>query len=171
MVTSKFSEAEDALKQGEKVLFNPKIEDIKGVKGRFTPVFWSPVHFPDQPGTMGLLLNEKHPAFNAFPTQSHTDWQWWDLCMQSKSVIIDGLQVSPIVQTNDNFVTNHHLASVFEAKVGEGQLIFSAMDISTDLDKRPVARQLRNSLLEYMEGAKFNPNKSISIHEMSNLLN
>ncbi|NJN33477.1 MAG: glycoside hydrolase family 2 [Saprospiraceae bacterium] len=150
VVTSKFSEAEEALKQGKKVLFNPKTDSIEGIKGRFTPVFWSPVHFPDQPGTMGLLLNEKHPAFASFPTQSHTEWQWWDLCIQSKSVIIDSLQVRPIVQTIDNFVTNHHLAAVFEAKVGEGQLIFSAMDISTNLDRRPAARQLRNSLLQYM---------------------
>jgi Glycosyl hydrolases family 2, sugar binding domain len=171
VITSQFSEAEEALKQGKKVLFNPKLENIKGIKGRFTPVFWSPVHFPDQPGTMGLLMNEKHPAFGAFPTQSHSEWQWWDLCIQSKSVVFDSLQVSPIVQTIDNFVTNHHLASVFEAKVGNGQLVFSGMDISTDLDKRPVARQLRNSLLEYMEGANFKPNKLISTQEIYSLLN
>lgn len=170
VVTSKFSEAEEALKQGKKVLFTPKIEEIKGVKGRFTPVFWSPVHFPDQPGTMGLLLNEKHPAFTAFPTQSHSEWQWWDLCINSKSVIIDSLPVIPIVQTIDNFVTNHHLAAVFEAKVGTGQLVFSAIDITTNLDKRPVARQLRNSLLEYMEGVNFKPNKTISTQEIFSLL-
>jgi Glycosyl hydrolases family 2, sugar binding domain len=170
VVTSSFAEAETALNQGKKVLFNPKTDSIKGVKGRFTPVFWSPVHFPDQPGTMGLLLNEKHPAFGSFPTQSHSEWHWWDLCIQSKSVIIDSLQVSPIVQTIDNFVTNHHLASVFEAKVGNGQLIFSAMDITTNLDKRPVARQLRNSLLAYMEGVDFKPSKAISVDELNRLI-
>jgi hypothetical protein len=170
VVTSSFAEAETALNQGKKVLLNPKTDSIKGIKGRFTPVFWSPVHFPDQPGTMGLLLNEKHPALAAFPTQSHSEWHWWDLCIQSKSVIIDSLQVSPIVQTIDNFVTNHHLSPVFETKVGNGQLIFSAMDITTNLDKRPVARQLRNSLLQYMEGEGFKPSKDISANELNGLI-
>lgn len=171
LITTSYKEATDALQQGKKVLFNPKIADIKGINGRFTPVFWSPVHFPDQPGTMGLLIDEKHPAFQNFPTQSHTDWQWWDLCTNSKSVIVDDIQVSQLVQTIDNFVTNHHLSSVFEAKVDNGQLIFSGMDITTNLENRPAARQLRNSLLNYMSGEKFNPKSVISNKELRVLLN
>ncbi|MEI6950638.1 hypothetical protein V9K67_25870 [Paraflavisolibacter sp. H34] len=30
------------------------------MQGRFAPVFWSPVHFPNQPGTMGLLFHRMH---------------------------------------------------------------------------------------------------------------
>ncbi|WNH08204.1 hypothetical protein [Thalassobellus suaedae] len=42
------------------VMFNlsPNPKTLKGIEGRFVPVFWSPVHFPDQPASMGLLLNE-----------------------------------------------------------------------------------------------------------------
>ncbi|MGB4960379.1 MAG: sugar-binding domain-containing protein [Saprospiraceae bacterium] len=170
VITSKFSEAEEALKMGKKVLFNPMKEEIKGVNGRFTPVFWSPVHFPDQPGTMGLLMDDQHPAFHSFPTSKHSDWQWWDLCIRSKSVVIDHLNVTPLVQTIDNFVTNHHLAAVFEAKVGNGQLVFSAMDITTDLDNRPVARQLRNSLVKYMESGDFKSNKLMSLEDLKGLM-
>jgi hypothetical protein len=43
---------------------------------------------------------------------------------------------------------------------------FPGQGISTDLEKRPVARQLRNSLLSYMEGSKFMPTSSISLETL-----
>jgi hypothetical protein len=169
VVTSSFKIAEAALKQGKKVFLNPNYKSLRGIEGRFVPVFWSPVHFPNQPATMGLMLDDKNPAFNNFPTDTHTDWQWWDLCINSKSVVIDSLEVTPIVRVIDNFVTNHHLASVFEANVGKGKLIFSSIDLSTKLQERPVARQLRHSLLNYMESEKFNPLKTIKMKELENI--
>jgi hypothetical protein len=163
VITTSIEEAEIALNNGKKVLLSYDYKSLKGVKGRFVPVFWSPVHFPNQPATMGLFMDEKHPAFNNFPTSSHTDWQWWDLCINSKSIITDSLEVTPIVRVIDNFVTNHHLATVFEAKVGNGKLVFSSMDLTSKMDERPVAKQLLHSLLKYMEGSSFNPSKTITI--------
>lgn len=162
LVTTSFDEALTALEKGEKVLLNPDTLQLKGIKGRFVPVFWSPVHFPDQPGTMGLLVDTEHKALADFPTKTHTQWQWWDLCIQSKSVIIDSLPVKPIVRVVDNFVTNHQLATVFEAKVGKGKLLFSSMDVQTDLNDRPAARQLRKSLLDYMASEAFEPETELS---------
>lgn len=169
LITSSFKEAATALNQGKKVLLNPDYKTLQGIEGRFVPVFWSPVHFPNQPATMGVLLDEEHPAFNNFPTSSHSDWQWWDLCINSKSVIIDSLEVTPIVRLIDNFVTNHHLANVFEAKVGKGTLVFSSIDLTSDLDKRPVARQMRHSLLNYMASDSFNPLKTITIEKLKKI--
>ncbi|MGB6151539.1 MAG: sugar-binding domain-containing protein [Pricia sp.] len=168
-ITSSFDEALSALEKGEKVLLNPDTLQLKGIKGRFVPVFWSPVHFPDQPGTMGLLIDNKHKALADFPTKTYTEWQWWDLCIQSKSVIIDSLPVKPIVRVVDNFVTNHQLATVFEAKVGEGKLLFSSMDLQTDLDKRPAARQLRKSLVDYMASEVFEPDAELSAENVLTL--
>ncbi len=169
VVTSSFVVAEQALNQGKKVLFNPDFKTLKGIEGRFVPVFWSPVHFPNQPATMGLMVDVEHPALNDFPTDTHTDWQWWDLCINSKSVITDSLDVTPIVRVIDNFVTNHHLANVFEAKVGSGLLVFSSIDLTSNLIDRPVARQLRNSLLEYMESDAFKPSKTITIEDLEKM--
>ncbi|TRX54770.1 glycoside hydrolase family 2 [Fulvivirga sp. M361] len=166
VVTGSFETALTALQSGKNVLLSPDTEQIKGIQGRFVPVFWSPVHFPDQPGTMGLLMDETHKAFNDFPTRSHTEWQWWDLCIKSRSVIIDSLNVQPIVRVVDNFVTNHQLANVFEARVGKGKLLFSAIDLRSDLDKRPVARQLRHSLLNYMASESFEPEKDLTPDEL-----
>lgn len=169
LVVKTIEAARNALKQGKKVLLNPDYKTLNGVEGRFVPVFWSPVHFPNQPATMGLLLDENHAAFNNFPTDSHTDWQWWDLCINSKSVITDSLEVTPLVRVIDNFVTNRHLANVFEVKVGEGSLVFSSIDITNDLENRPVARQLRYSLLNYMESDSFKPSKIIEFKDLNKL--
>lgn len=158
--TRDYQEALRALEEGKKVLLNPAKETIKGVEGKFVQVFWSPVHFPNQPGTMGLLMDPKHPVFEHFPTDSHTNWQWWDLCKKSTTLELDsiGLPPSSIVLRNiDNFFKNRNMASIIEAKVGKGQLLLCTMDIHADLSSRPVARQLKYSLLKYMRGDQFNP--------------
>ncbi len=168
LVTASVKEAEKALAQGKKVLLSPDPKTLKGIAGRFVPVFWSPVHFPNQPASMGLMVDDNHPAFNSFPTDTHTDWQWWDLCIKSKSLITDSLNVTPIVRVIDNFVTNHHLTNLFEVKVGNGQLVFSSIDIMTELDERPVARQLRHSVLKYMQSEDFKPSNEIKIEDLEN---
>ncbi|SDG70489.1 sugar-binding domain-containing protein [Winogradskyella thalassocola] len=169
VITTSFVKAAEALKEGKNVLLNPDFNNLEGIEGRFVPVFWSPVHFPNQPATMGVLLDEEHAAFKSFPTSMHTDWQWWDLCINSKSVITDSLDVTPLVRVIDNFVTNHHLSNVFEAKVGDGKLIFSSIDLTTKLNERPVARQLRHSLLNYMESEAFNPSKTIKFDALKRI--
>ncbi len=170
-ITESLIQAKEELNKGRTVLFNPNYESLEGIEGRFVPVFWSPVHFPNQPNTMGLLMDENHAAFIDFPTSKHTEWHWWDLCIHSKSIIIDGLDVTPIVRVIDNFVTNRHLAKVFEAKVGEGKLIFSSIDLTNKLNERPVARQLRSSLLKYMESDAFKPSGFVDINDLDFLDN
>ena len=166
VVTNSFLEAESALSAGKKVFLNPNYKNLDGIEGRFVPVFWSPVHFPNQPATMGLLIDKNHKALSNFPTDTHTDWHWWDLTIKSKSIITDSLNVKPIVNVIDNFVTNHKLANVFEAKVGKGQLVFSSIDLSSDLDKRPTARQLFYSILNYMKTNDFKPDNSLEFKEL-----
>ena len=169
VVTSSYTVAEQVLKKGGKVLLNPDFKTLDGIEGRFVPVFWSPVHFPNQPATMGVLVDDKHPAFKSFPTDTHSDWQWWDLCINSKTIVTDLLNVTPIVRLIDNFVTNHHLANVFEAKVGNGSLVFSSIDLISNLDKRPVARQLRHSLLQYMDSEAFLPSESLTVDDLKGI--
>lgn len=165
LVTKSLKTATKALREGKTVLLNPDYNNISGITGRFVPVFWSPVHFPNQPGTMGLLMDENHAAFNDFPTSGYTEWQWWDLCIKSVSVNIDSLNVSPIVRVIDNFISNRRLANVFETKVGDGKLVFSSIDLMNKLDDRPAARQLRASLIQYMESADFNPSTSTAMSD------
>ena len=170
MVTRSVKEALQYLKEGKSVLLNPDTASIKGVEGRFAPVFWSPVHFPNQPGTMGILCNPLLPALKYFPTDLHSNWQWWDLITSSKTMIIDSLpNINPIVRVIDNFYKNRKMANVIEVKIGKGKLILVSMDITNNLEDRPAARQLRYSLLRYMTGPLFEPSAFIDDKQLLTL--
>lgn len=169
LVTADIDEAMKALRKGKKVLLSPKTPSVKGLEGKFLPVFWSPVHFPKQAGTMGLLCNPKHPALAEFPTDMHSDWQWWNLVKRSRVMILDSIApVSPIVESVDNFVNNRRLAQVFEAKVGKGSLIFSSIDLLTDA-QLPELRQMQYSLLRYMLSSEFHPKTMLSESDLRSL--
>jgi hypothetical protein len=168
LVTRSFAEAEKALNEGKKVLLNPELNDLNGLEGKFVQVFWSPVHFPNQPGTMGLLIDPKNPSFNSFPTEFHSNWQWWDLCKKSKSLEFGNLPVTPLIRVVDNFFKNRNLTNLFEVKVGEGKLLFSSIDLTSRLVERPEATQLRLSILKYMNSDTFNPENQIDFSLLKN---
>lgn len=172
VITKSIDDAVAALNEGKTVLLNPDTAVIKGAVGRFATVFWSPVHFPDQPGSMGLLCDANSAAFNNFPTDVYTNWQWWDLVTRSKTVVVNNIykNITPLVSVVDNFYKNRRLADVFEAKVGKGKLLFCSMDISSDLEKRPAARQLRYSLLQYASSKKFAPAKILDEKDLRGLV-
>ena len=156
--TQNYTEALALLAKGEKVLFNPDWHTMKGIEGKFVPVFWSPVHFPKQAGTMGILCDPKHPALREFPTDIHSDWQWWDLNVNSTTLVVDELQGgASIVDMIDNFVRNRRTTSLYEGKVGEGKLVIATFDLNNAIDKRPVARQMLKSILTYMNSTDFEP--------------
>jgi hypothetical protein len=169
--TTSVKEALLYLNEGKNVLLNPDTAEIKGVEGRFAPVFWSPVHFPDQPGTMGILCDPKHAALQQFPTDFYSNWQWWDLITSSKTMIVDSLPgLTPIVRVIDNFFKNRKMANIVEVRLGQGKLILASIDLSHNLDKRPAARQLRYSLEHYMAGPSFHPAVEINAGQLSYLL-
>ncbi len=170
-ITSSIKEAKQLLEQGKTVLLNPDTSQLQGVDGRYTTVFWSPVHFPNQPGTMGLLIDTTHPAFEFFPTDYHTNWQWWDLIRRSKTMVLDSMyaQCTPITTMVDNFYKNRRLTNLFETSYGRGKLLVVSMDISNELDKRPEARQLRYSLIRYMSSNRFNPATRLMKEDFSHL--
>lgn len=159
VITDRVAVARKALQEGKKVLFNPPYESLKGLEGKFVPVFWSPVHFPKQAGTMGLLLDAAHPAFTHFPTDCHTDWQWWRLTTQSKALCIDSMyaEVTPLVECVDNFANNRRLVTLFETTCLNGKLIMCSMDLLREQAQNPEKKQLLYSLVEYMKSASFNP--------------
>ncbi|SDG36483.1 sugar-binding domain-containing protein [Mucilaginibacter gossypii] len=170
--TTSIDSALSYLQAGRKVLLNPDTANVKGIDGRFAPVFWSPVHFPDQPGSMGLLIDKKSNALADFPTDFYTDWQWWDLVTRSRSLILDklGAPATPIVRVIDNFFRNRNLATLVEFKVGSGSLILCTMDLHSQLTERAAARQLRYSLLHYAAGNTFQPVQEISAGDLRRLL-
>lgn len=171
IITSDMDEAESALKKGRKVLFNPGFETLVGLEGKFLPVFWSPVHFPKQAGTMGILCDPDHKLLTHFPTRMHTDWQWWHLLTESRTLVIDSIhkEVEPIIECVDNFANNRRMATLFEANCEKGKLIFCSMDLLHNEDI-PEKKQLLYSVLEYMKSTDFDPQKEISFEKVKSFI-
>ncbi len=160
--TQSLDEALQALEVGKTVLFSPKPDDIKGLESKFLPVFWSPVHFPKQAGTMGIMNDPNHPALTGFPNSGHSDWQWWRAVKNAKVINMDSiLEVAPIVRSIDNFVHNRKLAYIFEANCGNGKLLFSSIDVLSPENSSMELTALKASLLDYMNSKSFEPKSSV----------
>jgi hypothetical protein len=161
------------LDAGKNVLLMPFMEEIDSdIPAGFTTIFWNTAWTRRQPPhTLGLLCKPKHPAFSKFPTEFHSNWQWWDLVTKSKFMVIDEFdsKLRPIVQVIDDWNTNRKLGLIFEAKVGPGKLLVCSIDLRSNLDKRPVARQMLHSLIEYVESDRFDPCHSAEIELIRNL--
>ena len=77
----------------------------------------------------------------------------------------------PDVQVIDDWVTNHKLALLFETKVGKGKLVVCSVDLVNNLEKRPAAAQLKQSILEYMASKNFQPEDEINPELIKDLIN
>jgi hypothetical protein len=155
------------LASGGKVLLLPKLDQLPlSVPGGFQCEFWSPMFAesakkrggPQPPGTLGILCDPATPALAAFPTEFHSNWQWWHLVKNSRPIAFDGTPASfrPTVQVIDNFVRNQKLGLIAETKVGKGGMLICAIDLQAQQDQ-PEARQLMHSLLRYIDSPAFAP--------------
>ncbi len=146
-------------------------QPANALEGQFSSCFWSPVHFKGQAGTTGLLIDSGHPIFAHFPTESYSQWQWWDIVKHSRSMVINDLPQNfrPIVQTIDRFTRNDKLAVMLEAAVGKGRILITAIDFDTDIENRPASRQLEYSVRTYLNSASLNPAPSLSVEDLDTL--
>ncbi len=162
------------LQQGGTVLLSlpPKQESKYLLKLRFLPVFWSFAMFKKQPGVLGILCDPRHPALASFPTEMHSDWQWWELTQSTNAFILDETPhgFRPLIQVIDDFHRNHKLGLVFEAQVGKGKLLATSLALGENLEDRPVGRQLLSSLLDYVSSESFQPRASLSAEVLQRLL-
>ena len=137
----------------------------------FSSIFWNTAWTNGQaPHTLGILCDPKHPALDQFPTDLHSNWQWWYAVSHAGAINLDGLpaDLKPIVQVIDDWVTNRKLALVFEARVGKGRLLVTSIDLNEAvLD--PVRRQLRASLLAYAASPHFAPTVTVTAEQILSL--
>ena len=157
------------LDKGENVLLLLAPGSILPEKGGdirvgFSSIFWNTAWTNKQPPhTLGILCDPAHPALAAFPTEGYSDYQWWDLVSNCNAMVLDDFPADyrPVVQLVDDWFTNRKLGILLEGKVGNGKLMVCSADLQKDLDKRPAARQLRQSILQYMASGRFNPSTSL----------
>ncbi len=171
------SRAIEALENGGKVILTPVKGSLKAEKGGdiavgFSSIFWNTAWTKGQaPHTLGILCNPRHPALTDFPTEYHSNWQWWDAMSHSNAIILSDFpaDIKPIVRIIDDWFTNRPLAMIFEANTGNGNIIVCGVDLLTDADKRPEARQLLYSLKRYMAGTDFHPAVKLSTDKLQAL--
>lgn len=177
------SEAIRHLKANKNVLYNITDRELNSnsVKGLFTPDYWNYAMFKNisehlnrevSPGTLSLLTNPQHPMLRDFPTEFHSNWQWWSILKNAHPIILDNIdeQIQPIIQIIDNIERNHKLGLVFEVKVGEGKLLVNSCDL-TQIQNTPEGKQFSYSIYKYMLSSNFDPKVSIIEEELRDLLN
>ena len=163
-------DVERTLAAGKSVLLLPDTNRINStVPPGFSSIFWNTAWTSRQPPhTLGILCSPKHLALKHFPTESHSNWQWWDLITHSRAMVLDSLSPSlrPVVQVVDDWVTNRKLALIVEAKVGKGRILICSIDLNRELEQRPAARQILYSLKQYVSSRDFDPKQIVEIQSL-----
>ncbi len=174
LVTNDWAAAKAKLASGGKVLFSPPpgaLDDTSPPLDN-VPVFWNRLMNPKLSAMLGLWVDAKSPALAEFPTEGWCDFQWTQLMVNrlegnNGRMVTEGVRpvniekapkaLRPIVSAIDDWARNYKLGLIFEARVGSGRLMVSGVDVTGDLSQKTVARQLKKSLVDYMNGTKFEP--------------
>lgn len=175
LVASAFDEkVERHLEQGGTVFLCPLPADLKGNFPQvFSSIYWSS---PWAGGTicqtLGILTDPKHPIFEDFPTDSHSNWQWRELLIAARPISLNDWpeEMQPIVQLIDDWNRNWKIGLIVEARVGNGKVLMSPIDVHSDLENRPVARQLRKSLFQYLNSPRFAPTNVVTASQIRSSL-
>ena len=180
MVTNELNDiAIGQLQKGKSVLLMPDSTDLC-VGGLFTTDYWNYRMFktisennkkPVSPGTLGILTDPNHPIFNGFPTEMHTNWQWFPIVKASHPMILDNTSPDyrPIIQVIDNVERNHKLGLVFEFQVDKGKLLVCMADLEA-ATSYPEGRAFYRSILEYMTSGDFTPKTHITLEDFKKLM-
>lgn len=151
------------LKEGGKVLLTAagKVTYGSDVVQHYLPVFWNTSWFKMRPPhTTGACIDADHPLFAyGFPTDTWSNLNWWELLNRAQVMNLTDFPAeyqSPI-QPIDTWHVSRKLGMLIEANINGGKLLMTTMDITHDLDNRIVARQMRSTILNYMQSSDFAP--------------
>ena len=164
----------EVLAKGGDVLITAagKVRFGNDVVHRYLPVFWNTSWFKMRPPhTTGSYILKNHPVFGAFPTDDWQNLNWWELVNGAQVMNLSEFprDYQPIVQPIDTWHVSRKLGMLIEARVLNGRVLMTTMDITRDLEHRPVARQLRRSILEYMQSDRFQPVIRLEPQTLTNL--
>lgn len=172
--TSLDDKALDVLNKGGKVLItaNGKITYGKDIIQYFTPAFWNTSWFKMRPPhTTGMFTNNYHPLYKEFPTEYHSNLQWWELLNRAQVMQFTDFPANfePLVQSIDTWFISRKAGTLFEVQVGNGRLMMTSMDIKSNPGNRIVARQLYKAILDYMNSDAFRPSCKVDVKNIQDL--
>lgn len=179
-VTTIDADIYNQINNGATVLYLPRHSNIENVSvgGLFTPDYWSYSMFktisenigkPVSPGTLGYCIDPDYSEFadtlmSYFPSETHSDWQWWTIAKNSRPIILDNAQmkVNPAIYVIDNVDRSHKLSTLFEISVGKGHLLVSTTNLDAIQDK-PEGRQYMRMLQHFINYYKDKPATSNNV--------
>lgn len=163
------------LRTGGKVLITAagKVTLGDDVVQHYMPVFWNTSWFKMRPPhTTGVSIDTSHPLFaHGFPTDDWSNLNWWELVNRAQVINLVDLpkEYQSPVQPIDTWHLSRKLGMLVEAEVEGGKLLITTMDIDNNLDRRPVARQMRRAILDYMASPDFAPAMELPAERISDM--
>ena len=160
----------EVLQNGGRVYLSPDADEESlpySIKTQFTTDFWSVGTFADQEGGMGQIIDTEHPIFKEFPTDFHTDWQWW--IMATKRAVILPHPMKTIITEMDSYAFLRPMAQLIEFRCLKGKVLLSTMELHKS-QQYPEARALQTAIYEYLSGEDFEPSEEIAEEELSMLV-
>lgn len=158
------------LQNGGRVYLSPDADKESlpySIKTQFTTDFWSVGTFADQEGGMGQLIDTEHPIFKEFPTDFHTDWQWW--IMTTKRAVILPHPMKTIITEMDSYAFLRPMAQMIEFRCLKGKVLLSTMELHKS-QQYPEVRALQASIYTYLSEENFEPAEEITEEELSMLV-
>ena len=158
------------LQNGGRVYLSPDADKESlpnSIKTQFTTDFWSVGTFADQEGGMGQLIDTEHPIFKEFPTDFHTDWQWW--IMTTKRAVILPHPMKTIITEMDSYAFLRPMAQMIEFRCLKGKVLLSTMELHKS-QQYLEARALQAAIYTYLSGENFEPAEEITEEELSMLV-
>lgn len=163
--------------RGVRILYLP--EKLKNsVKGFYCTDFWCYPMFRSisesmgrelPVGTLGLLIDNEHPALSGFPSEVYSTPCWYEIISHSACAVLDDFpDIQPIVQTIDNFERNHKLGNLFEVNTGGNKVLICTCRLWECIDLVEVQSYAR-SLISYIRSERFAPKTDISAEALANL--
>lgn len=160
----------EVLQNGGRVYLSPDADEESlpySIKTQFTTDFWSVGTFADQEGGMGQLIDTEHPIFKEFPTDFHTDWQWW--IMATKRAVILPHPMKMIITEMDSYAFLRPMAQLIEFRCLKGKVLLSTMELHKS-QQYPEARALQAAIYTYLSGENFEPAEGLTEEELSTLV-
>ena len=158
------------LQNGGRVYLSPDADKESlpySIKTQFTTDFWSVGTFADQEGGMGQLIDTEHPIFKEFPTDFHTDWQWWIMATKRAAVLPHPMKT--IITEMDSYAFLRPMAQLIEFRCLKGKVLLSTMELHKS-QQYPEVRALQASIYTYLSEENFEPAEEITEEELSMLV-
>jgi hypothetical protein len=130
------------------------------------------------PHTTGAYIQNTHPVFRHFPTDDWQNLNWWELVNRTQVMNLAEFpkDYQPIVQPIDTWHVSRKLGMLIEARVLKGRLLMTTLPVGVSSPSHPltslpspVARQLRYSILNYIQSKDFNPTLRLDVDVIRHL--